>query len=205
MGFMDKFKETAKQAGEGAKRMGEAAKEGSDPRNISASRDVNRLGSEGVATKAILKSLTAQGGKKLGGGTEDVAEVEVGGEIYYRVRVGPFSDGIAAAAALAEGTEAGGLVWPEDGEAEAVLRHNVQRFQVDGGLREPHALRLPAEPMDEVGLAPQDLRPFVAPVREGEDGVVVGLCHSRAVITEVGHRSPIGGDDRLIRARPMIL
>jgi len=40
-------------------------------------------------------------------GTVDVAEVEVGGETYYRVRVGPFSDGIAAAAALPQVTEAG--------------------------------------------------------------------------------------------------
>ena len=77
MGFMDKFKDAAKQAGEGAKRMGEAAKEGSDPRNISTANDANRIGSQGIETKAILTSLTAQGGKKLGGGTEYVLELEV--------------------------------------------------------------------------------------------------------------------------------
>lgn len=37
----------------------------------------------------------------------DVAEVDVGGEVYYRVRVGPFPDGIAAAAALPRVTDAG--------------------------------------------------------------------------------------------------
>ena len=40
-------------------------------------------------------------------GPVDVAEVDVGGETYYRVRVGPFIDGIAAAAALPRVTEAG--------------------------------------------------------------------------------------------------
>ncbi|MFZ9091459.1 MAG: SPOR domain-containing protein [Planctomycetaceae bacterium] len=37
----------------------------------------------------------------------DVDEVDVGGEIFYRVRVGPFHDEIAAASALPQVTEAG--------------------------------------------------------------------------------------------------
>ncbi len=37
----------------------------------------------------------------------DVAEIDVGGELYYRVRVGPFADEIEAAAALPRVTEAG--------------------------------------------------------------------------------------------------
>lgn len=37
----------------------------------------------------------------------DVAEVDVAGEVFYRVRVGPFPDEIAAAAALPQVTEAG--------------------------------------------------------------------------------------------------
>jgi rare lipoprotein A len=37
----------------------------------------------------------------------DVAEVDVGGELYYRVRVGPFADEIEAAAALPKVTKAG--------------------------------------------------------------------------------------------------
>jgi len=42
-------------------------------------------------------------------GPVDVAEVDVGGEIFYRVRVGPFADAIEAVAALPRITEAGYL------------------------------------------------------------------------------------------------
>ena len=77
MGFMDKFKDAAKQAGEGARQMGEAAKEGMSPSTFGTAQDVNRIGHEGVETKAILKSLEAIGGEKLGGGTEYVMEIEV--------------------------------------------------------------------------------------------------------------------------------
>jgi len=40
-------------------------------------------------------------------GPVDVTETNVGGEVYFRVRVGPFADEIAAAAALPRVTEAG--------------------------------------------------------------------------------------------------
>ena len=58
MGFMDKMKDAAKQAGEGAAKMGEAAKEGMSPSTFGTAQDVNRIGHQGVETKAILKSLT---------------------------------------------------------------------------------------------------------------------------------------------------
>ena len=77
MGFMDKFKDAAKQAGEGARQMGEAAKEGVSPSTFGTAQDINRIGHQGVETKAILKSLTATSGKKLGGGTEYQMEIEV--------------------------------------------------------------------------------------------------------------------------------
>ncbi len=77
MGFMDKFKDAAKQAGEGARQMGEAAKDGMSPSTFGTAQDVNRIGHQGVETKAILKSLDAVGDKKLGGGTEYVMEIEV--------------------------------------------------------------------------------------------------------------------------------
>ena len=58
--------------------MGEAAKEGMSPSTFGTAQDVNRIGHQGVETKAILKSLDArQGGEKLGGGTEYVMEIEV--------------------------------------------------------------------------------------------------------------------------------
>lgn len=77
MGFMDKFKDAAKEAGGAAMRVGEAAKEGSDPRNIGVAADINRLGKQGVETPATLKSMEAVGGKKFGGGTEYKLEIEV--------------------------------------------------------------------------------------------------------------------------------
>jgi len=40
-------------------------------------------------------------------GPVDVAKVDVGGEVYFRVRVGPFNDEIEAAAALPQVTQAG--------------------------------------------------------------------------------------------------
>ena len=47
--------------------------------------------------RAVLSSI----------GPVDVAEVDVGGEAFYRVRVGPFADAIEAVAALPRVTEAG--------------------------------------------------------------------------------------------------
>jgi hypothetical protein len=85
MGFMDKMKDAAKQAGGGAAKMGEAAKEGMSPSTFGTAQDVNRIGHQGVETKAILKSLTATSGAKFGGGTEYQMEIEVhpeGGEPY---------------------------------------------------------------------------------------------------------------------------
>jgi hypothetical protein len=85
MGFMDKFKDAAKQAGEGARQMGDAVKEGTSAATFGTAQNVNNLAQVGIETKAILKSLDAQGGKKLGGGTEYRMEIEVhpeGGEPY---------------------------------------------------------------------------------------------------------------------------
>ncbi len=85
MGFMDKFKGAAAKAQEGARQVGEAAREGTSAATFGTAQNVNNLAQVGVETKAILKSLEAQGGKKLGGGTAYRMEVEVqpeGGEPY---------------------------------------------------------------------------------------------------------------------------
>jgi cell division septation protein DedD len=37
----------------------------------------------------------------------DVAPVEISGEVYFRVRVGPFADEVAAESALSQVTKAG--------------------------------------------------------------------------------------------------
>jgi hypothetical protein len=85
MGFMDRMKDAAKQAQEGAGKLGEAAKEGVSASTFGTAQNVNNLAQVGVDTKAVLKSLEAQGGEKLGGGTEYVMQIEVhpeGGEPY---------------------------------------------------------------------------------------------------------------------------
>ena len=77
MGFMDKFKDAAQQAQDAAGQMGAAAKEGMNPANIGVAADVNRIGTEGIETKATLKSLTPVGDQQFGGGTEYQMELEV--------------------------------------------------------------------------------------------------------------------------------
>jgi len=77
MGFMDKFKDAAKQAQDAASQMGDAAKQGMDPSNVGVAADVNRIGNQGVETKAVLKALTKVGDEQFGGGTEYQMELEV--------------------------------------------------------------------------------------------------------------------------------
>ena len=79
------------------------------------------------------------------------------------------------------------LIGRQDGESDAGVGHQLQALEVYRRLWQPHALRITTEPMDEVGLAPQDLSSFVAPVGQREDGVVVGLCHGCAMSVETGH------------------
>ena len=77
MGFMDKFKDAAKQAQDAASQMGDAAKQGMDPSNVGVAADANRIGNQGVETKAVLKALTKVGDEQFGGGTEYQMELEV--------------------------------------------------------------------------------------------------------------------------------
>jgi hypothetical protein len=77
MGFMDKFKDAASKASEGARQMGDAMKEGTSAATFGTAQDMNRIAQQGVETKAVLKSLEATSGKKLGGGTEYQLEIEV--------------------------------------------------------------------------------------------------------------------------------
>jgi hypothetical protein len=69
----------------------------------------------------------------------------------------------------------------EEGEADALLGHQIQGFQVDGRFGEPHALGLSTEAMFEVLEAPQDLGALVGPRGQGHDHVVEGLGQGRAV------------------------
>jgi hypothetical protein len=77
MGFMDKMKDAASQAGEQAKKMGDAAKEGMNPATKSTADDLTRIGKTGIDTRAVLNSMQPVSDKKLGGGTEYDVQVTV--------------------------------------------------------------------------------------------------------------------------------
>ena len=72
----------------------------------------------------------------------------------------------------------------EDRERDPLRGQRLQRRDVDGGLRQPHPLRLAAEAMLEVADAPAHLRPLVAVVGQRQDDVVVGLGDGAAVAGE---------------------
>jgi hypothetical protein len=85
MGFMDRFKEAASQAGDMAKSAGQSmTKEGMTDAAAYRDRAV-KLNSSGVNTPATIKSLSETGKTDMGGGKEIAFDVEVtpaGGEAY---------------------------------------------------------------------------------------------------------------------------
>jgi hypothetical protein len=90
MGFMDKMKDAASQAGEQARKMGDAAKEGMNPANVGVADDLNRIGREGIETRAVLNSMQPVSAEKLGGGTEYDVNVTVrpaGGGAEYPLTI----------------------------------------------------------------------------------------------------------------------
>ncbi len=78
-------------------------------------------------------------------------------------------------------TDAGALRGCEDGELDALLRHEVEHAAVDGGFGEPHAFGSATEAVLEVGDAPADLGDGVAAAGERHDDVVVDLGDGGAV------------------------
>ena len=85
MGFMDKMKDAASQAGEMAKSAGQSmTKEGMTDAAAYRDRAV-KLNSSGVNTPATIKSMNETGKTDVGGGKEVAFEVEVtpaAGEAY---------------------------------------------------------------------------------------------------------------------------
>jgi hypothetical protein len=85
MGFMDKFKDAASQAGDIAKSAGQSmTKEGMTDAASYRDRAV-KLNSSGVNTPATIKSMSETGKTDMGGGKEIAFDVEVspaGGEAY---------------------------------------------------------------------------------------------------------------------------
>ena len=91
-----------------------------------------------------------------------------------------------------------GLVRRQDRKKNAVLGQDVQRFQVHGGFRQPHALGPALEPMLEIIDPPEDLRAFVPRVGQRQDHVVVSLGQGRAVSGETLPALAVGGQNGLI-------
>ena len=85
MGFMDRMKDVASQAGDMAKSAGQSmTKEGMTDAAAYRDRAV-KLNSSGVNTPATIKSMNETGKTDVGGGKEVAFEVEVtpaGGEAY---------------------------------------------------------------------------------------------------------------------------
>ena len=100
-------------------------------------------------------------------------------------------DGFSALAPLES------LVRREDRESDAELRQDLEGLGVHGGLRQPHPLGRPAEPVLEVPNPPEDLRALVARAGEGKDQVPVRLRERRAVPGEALAAVAVRGEDRL--------
>ncbi len=95
----------------------------------------------------------------------------------------------------------GALVGRKNREQDAILRQQIQRFDIHRGFRKPHAFGLASEAMLEVGNAPADLRHPVARIGQGHDDVVVDLGHGRAMAAIAQHALPVGIADHAIGAR----
>ena len=90
MGFMDKMKDAAAQAGEQARRVGEASRDAMAPGAAADAADANRLAQSGVDTRAVLNSMEPVSDKKLGGGTEYEMQLTVrpaGGGAEYPLTI----------------------------------------------------------------------------------------------------------------------
>ena len=101
--------------------------------------------------------------------------------------------------------EARRLLRSEYREADAAGGEDLEAFQVDRGLGEPHPLRLPTEAMLEVADAPEHLRPFVPGVGQGQDRVVVDLGDRRAVSRESSSTRVVGLDHGAVGRRVAVL
>ncbi len=76
------------------------------------------------------------------------------------------------------------LVRGQNGEADSMLRQQIEAFQVYRCLGQPHAFRFASKAVLKVGDAPSDLRNAVLRVRKRKNNVVVYLRYRRAVPTE---------------------
>ena len=96
------------------------------------------------------------------------------------------------------------LVLADDGEADPGRGERLERGDVDGRLREPHAPGVAAESTAEVGDPPPDERLAVARRREREDRVRVRLG-DRVPVSVAAHRRRVRGADRIVDVGCMLL
>ena len=101
--------------------------------------------------------------------------------------------------------DAGALDGGEDGELDALLRHEVEDAAVDGGFGEPHAFGFAAEAGFEVGDAPADLGEGVAAAGQRHDDVVVDLGDGGAMAAVALRAELVGVEDHAIGARGFVL
>ncbi len=89
------------------------------------------------------------------------------------------------------------LLVREDGEANALRRHDLQRLVIHRHLREPHPVRAMAEAVGKAGDAPAHLADLIAAAGQWQDRVVdrLGQAIANAVDPPV---IPLGGDDALV-------
>ena len=142
-----------------------------------------------------------------GGAVESSVELGglgVGGAAASYRSGGFFSGGGGGGASgdflVAQLAHAGALAGGEDGELDALLRHQVEDGAGDGGFSEPHALGATAEAVLEVGDAPADLRAGVALAGERHDHVVVDLRDGGAMAAIAFGAGAIGVLDHAIGA-----
>ena len=179
-----------------------------DEGDLAAGRQAAEVGLAGVERRRVLRSS----GRRSSVG-RPALETAVRRTAVRRTAVGRSAIRRTAAANLAplrplfERPPARRLVWLEDGEAQPLGGQDLQRFDVDRRLRQPHPGRLAAEAMAEVGDPPAHLGPLVARRGERQDRVVVGLCHRRAVTAEAPAAALVGAqhggvDQRALRCQP---
>ena len=89
------------------------------------------------------------------------------------------------------------LAGSENREEYARLRQHLERFNINGGFGQPHALGTATEPVAKVGDAPGDLSLLVMPACKRHDHVIVNLGECVAVAPAPLEAEPVGLDDRL--------
>ena len=99
---------------------------------------------------------------------------------------------------------AGSLAGRQERESHPFLGQHLERLAVRGRLGKPHAGGLAPEAVPEVGETPPHLGDLVAPARERQDRVAVGL-RDRVPVSAGRPAGPIGVQDRAVDVGALLL